>query len=76
GGTASLTAYLLQGFLFTLVFYEYGLGLYEEIGAAACIGIALIVALFSIAFTSLWRTAFKRGPLEAILRGWTYLGAR
>ncbi|MEM8616098.1 MAG: DUF418 domain-containing protein [Pseudomonadota bacterium] len=76
GGTASLTAYLLQGLLFTLVFYEYGLGLYAEIGAAACIGIALLVALLSIAFTSLWRAAFKRGPLEAVLRGWTYLGSR
>ena len=76
GGTASLTAYLLQGLLLSLVFYEYGLGLYMQIGAAACIAIALIVALLSIAFTSLWRAKFKRGPLEAILRGWTYLGTR
>ncbi|MEM7491921.1 MAG: DUF418 domain-containing protein [Pseudomonadota bacterium] len=76
GGTASLTAYLLQGLLFTLIFYEYGLGLYAEIDAAACISIALIVALLSIAFTSLWRAKFKRGPLEAILRGWTYIGTR
>ncbi len=76
GGTASLTAYLLQGLLFTLVFYEYGLGLYAEIGAAGCIAIALVVALASLAFTSLWRAAFKRGPTEAVLRGFTYLGAR
>jgi len=76
GGTASLTAYLLQGLLFTLVFYEFGLGLYAEIGAAACIGIALIVALLSLVFTSLWRTAFKRGPAESLLRAWTYLSTR
>lgn len=75
GGTASLTAYLLQGLLFTWVFYEYGFGLYAEIGAAACIGIALVIALMSIAFTSLWRTKFKRGPLEEVLRRWTYLGS-
>ncbi|MEL8055494.1 MAG: DUF418 domain-containing protein [Pseudomonadota bacterium] len=76
GGTSSLTAYLLQGLLLSLVFYEYGLGLYMQIGAAACIAIALAAALFTIAFTSLWRTVFKRGPLEAILRSWTYLGTR
>ena len=76
GGTASLTAYLLQGLLFTLIFYEFGLGLYSELGAAACIGIALLVALTSVAFTSLWRAKFKRGPTEYILRTWTYLGAR
>lgn len=76
GGTASLTAYLLQGLLFTVIFYQFGFGLYEELGAAGCIGMALLVALISIAFTSLWRTKFKRGPLEHVLRRWTYLGAR
>lgn len=76
GGTASLTAYLMQNMLFTLIFYGFALGLYAKLGAATVIGIAALVALFSIAFTSLWRVVFKRGPLEYILRGFTYLGAR
>lgn len=76
GGTASLTAYLLQNLLFTLVFYGFALGYYAQLGAAACIAIALLVALVSIMFTSLWRTVFRRGPLEEVLRGWTYLGLR
>lgn len=76
GGTASLTAYLLQNMVFGLIFYGYALGLYATLGAASVIGIATLVALFSIAFTSLWRTIFKRGPLEYVLRGFTYLGAR
>ena len=76
GGTASLTAYLLQNMVFGLIFYGYALGLYATLGAASVIGIAILVALFSIAFTSLWRTIFKRGPLEYVLRGFTYLGAR
>ena len=76
GGTASLTAYLMQGLLLSLIFNPYGLGLFEKLGAAACVGIAAVVALFTIAFASLWRTNFKRGPLEYVLRGWTYLGAR
>lgn len=76
GGTASLTAYLMQGLLLSLIFNAYGLGLFGQLGAATCIAIAAAVALFTIAFASLWRTQFTRGPLEYILRGWTYLGAR
>ena len=74
GGTASLTAYLLQGLLLSLIFNAYGLGLFEQYGAAICIAIALAVALFSISFTSIWRLKFKRGPLEYMLRSWTYMG--
>ena len=76
GGTASLTAYLMQGLLLSLIFNAYGLGFFGELGAATCIAIAFGVALFTIAFASLWRTKFKRGPLEYILRTWTYLGQR
>lgn len=76
GGTASLTAYLMQNMLFTLIFYGFALGLYAKLGAASVIGIAVLVAIFSIAFTSLWRTQFKRGPLEYVLRGFTYFGSR
>jgi len=76
GGTASLTAYLMQNMLFTLIFYGFAFGLYAKLGAATVIGIAALVGLFSIAFTSLWRVAFRRGPLEYVLRGFTYLGAR
>lgn len=76
GGTSSLTAYLMQGLILSLIFNAYGLGLFGKLGAASAIGIAVGTALFTIAFASLWRTMFKRGPLEYVLRGWTYWGAR
>lgn len=75
GGTASLTAYLMQGFILSLIFNNYGFGLYHEIGAAGCIFIALLTGLFTVGFASLWRTKFTRGPMEYLLRGWTYLGS-
>ena len=62
--------------VFTLIFYGFALGLYAQLGAGLIIAIAVVVAIFSIAFTSLWRTVFKRGPTEYILRGFTYLGSR
>lgn len=76
GGTASLTAYLMQGLLLSLIFNAYGFGLFEQVGAAGSIAIAALVAIFTIVFASLWRAQFSRGPLEYILRGWTYLGSR
>lgn len=76
GGTASLTAYLLQGLILSLIFNNYGLGYFREIGAAGCVFIALLVGVFTVSFSSLWRTKFARGPMEYILRHWTYLGRK
>lgn len=76
GGTASLTAYLMQGLIFSVTFSAYGFGEYAQWTAWQCVAFALSVALFTIAFASIWRTVFLRGPLEAVLRRWTYLGRR
>jgi len=76
GGTSSLTAYLMQSLILSLVFCGYGLGLYGKIGAFGCIAMAVGTGLFTVSFASVWRTRFKRGPLEMLLRNWTYLGRR
>jgi len=76
GGTASLTAYLMQSLILSLVFCGYGLGYYQKIDAFGCVMIAAATGLFTISFASLWRTRFKRGPLEVLLRKWTYFGKR
>ena len=76
GGTATLTAYLMHGLIMSLVFNNYGLGYFAKLSAAQCILIALVTALFTIAFASLWRKKFARGPMEMLLRGWTYLGEK
>ena len=76
GGTATLTAYLLQSVILSILFCGYGFGLYMKIGAAGCIAIAFATGVISIVFSSLWRKKFERGPVEALLRRWTYLGQR
>ena len=60
----------------SLVFCGYGLGLFGELSVWQAVGVALATALASIALMSLWRLRFARGPLEVVLRRWTYLGAR
>ena len=75
GGTATLTAYLLQSIILSLVFTGYGLGFYGDIGAAGCIAIALATGIFTLIFSSLWRKKFARGPFEFLLPKFTYWGA-
>ena len=74
GGTATLTAYLMQSILLSLVFNGYGLGQYGQLGAFACIMIALAVGIFTLCFVSLWRIKFSHGPFEFALRRFTYWG--
>ena len=76
GGTATLTAYLLQSLILSILFCGYGFGLYMKVGTAGCIAIAFATGVVSIIFSSLWRKRFERGPVEALLRRWTYLGQR
>ncbi|MEP3655204.1 MAG: DUF418 domain-containing protein [Litorimonas sp.] len=75
GGTATLTAYLLQSLILSWIFCGYGLGLYGKIGAAGCIGIAAATGIFTLCFASLWRKKFARGPFEYLLRRFTYWGS-
>lgn len=74
GGSATLTAYLMQSVILAFVFLEYGLGLYGEISAGQAILLALATGVFTLSFTSIWLLYFKRGPMEILLRRWTYLG--
>jgi len=76
GGTATLTAYLLQSVILSVLFCGYGFGLYQTLGAAHAIAIAALTGIATLTFTSLWRLKFSRGPMEVLLRRWTYLGDR
>lgn len=76
GGSASLTAYLMQSMILSLLFCGYGLGLYQKTGALGCTIIAFITGLISIVFVSLWRKKYTRGPMEYLLRYWSYFGKR
>ena len=44
GGTSSLTAYLMQGLILSLIFNAYALGQFENLSTGACIAIAAATA--------------------------------
>ncbi|MBM4191861.1 MAG: DUF418 domain-containing protein [Gammaproteobacteria bacterium] len=73
GGT-SLTAYLLQGLLMSLIFSGYGLGAVGKLATAFYVPIAVAVALISLLLCSAWRRRYRLEPVESVLRRWVYLG--
>ena len=73
-GSASLTAYLLQSLLFSLIFSAYGLDAFGRMAAAEATLVAAGVGVASLVFTGLWRSFAPRGPMEVLLRRITYWG--
>ena len=73
-GSASLTAYLLQSVVFSLIFSAYGLDQFAAMGAAEAMLVAALVAISSLLFTGVWRSLAPRGPMEVLLRRVTYWG--
>ncbi|MBH5318600.1 DUF418 domain-containing protein [Paenibacillus sp. GSMTC-2017] len=71
-GKLSLTNYLLQSIICTSLFYGYGLGLFGKLGIAGGIGVALLVYLVQLFASVLYLKRFKIGPVEWLLRIWTY----
>ncbi|MEJ5253539.1 MAG: DUF418 domain-containing protein [Chthonomonadetes bacterium] len=71
-GRLALTNYLLQSIVCTLIFYNYGLGLYGKVGAAA--GAVLAVGIFSLQamFSVWWTQRYRFGPAEWLWRTLTY----
>jgi uncharacterized protein len=71
-GRVSLTAYLVQSAVMAVVFTSYGLELYGEVGAAAGLVITLVVFAAEVALAHLWLRRHTTGPVERLLRAWTY----
>jgi uncharacterized protein len=71
-GQRSLTCYLAQSVVWTLVFAPYALDLSADLGVASTAGLALGTWLATVGMAELMRRKGYRGPAEALLRGLTY----
>ena len=74
-GRASLTNYLLQSILGSLLFYQWGFSLYNTLGTtySALVGLSMIA--FQYFLLKLWADKHERGPLESVWRYLTWLKA-
>lgn len=71
-GRMALTNYVLQSLVCSVLFYGPGFGLYEKIGAAGLLGIAVLIYCLQIPLSVFWLNRFQFGPLEWLWRSLTY----
>lgn len=75
-GRMSLTVYLSQSLLLSLIFGAWGLGLYQEIPYWSAVLISLGVTAVLAGFAILWLSRFRQGPMEKLLTSWSKLFLR
>lgn len=73
-GRVSLTAYLLQSVVASVIFTSYGFERYGRTGVA--LGLLLTVGIFAaqVALAHWWLRRHRLGPVERLLRAYTYRG--
>ena len=75
-GRCTLTAYITQGIILTLLFFQYGLGWGICTTAADRVLIGLVFFAAQTAFFTWWLGRFKYGPLEGVWRRLTRIGMK
>jgi uncharacterized protein len=63
-GKMSLTVYISQSVLTSMIFGPWGLGLFQELSTWQVLLLALLIWLFLVYLSSMWLKRFKQGPLE------------
>ncbi|TSI04252.1 DUF418 domain-containing protein [Lysinibacillus sp. BW-2-10] len=71
-GRMSLTLYIMQSIICTVMFYNFGFGLYGKVDVQMGTIIAIGIFFIQIVFAELWFTKFKQGPLELLVKKLTY----
>lgn len=71
-GRMSLTIYIMQSIVLSIIFYGFGFGLYGEVDVQMGTLIAVGLFVIQVIFAELWFTKFKQGPLEWIVKKITY----
>ncbi len=75
-GKMSLTCYISQSVIGTMVFYAWGFGMYAYWGIAASFIYGLLFFALQMGLCSLWLRYFQYGPLEWLWRCLTFTNFR
>jgi len=72
-GRMSLTVYLSQSLVASLVFNGYGLGLGERVDIGGALALAVLLWAVQVALAQLWFRRLTMGPLEVLTRAVAYM---
>ncbi|SDY33099.1 DUF418 domain-containing protein [Tindallia californiensis] len=71
-GRMALTNYLMHSVIGSFIFNGYGIGMYDQVGAAGLWGITIIIYLLQIIVSNWWLSHYHFGPMEWLWRTLTY----
>ena len=71
-GRMSLTTYLVQSVVSTLIFYGYGLGLYGRVTYSGMLFLTLVIFGCQLAYSTWWFNRYRFGPAEWLWRSLSY----
>ncbi len=74
-GKMTLTNYLLINLSLSLILYGYGLSFYGKISMFSISMITIVIYIVYSFLSYLYLSVFSLGPVEWVLRKWTYSGA-
>jgi uncharacterized protein len=66
-GAMSLTVYILQSVIASVIFSSWGLGLFQEFQTWQVLLLAFGIWLGLVYFSAIWLRKFKQGPLEQLV---------
>ncbi|RSD29334.1 DUF418 domain-containing protein [Mesobacillus subterraneus] len=72
-GRLSISNYLFQSILSTMIFYSYGLGYYGKVSIFTGSVLALVIYAIQLALSVWWVKNYHYGPVEWLWRSGTYL---
>ncbi|VEI04952.1 DUF418 domain-containing protein [Kurthia zopfii] len=71
-GRMSLTLYIMQSIIQSILFYGFAIGLYGKLGVINLIYISIAIYVFQLGFARIYLSYFKQGPLETLWKKVTY----
>jgi uncharacterized protein len=72
GGRVAMSNYIAQSLIMTAIFYPYAGAQFGRWGAAAAVGLALVLGLLQLPISAWWLRRFGTGPLEWLVRRVVY----
>lgn len=75
-GRMSLTVYLSESLIFSILFSAWGFGLFGKLGVAEVTMIAALTWLLLAALSAIYLRIFAKGPMENLLSGFSKLFGR
>ncbi len=75
-GRMSLTVYLSESLIFSILFSAWGFGLFGKLGVAEVTMIAVLTWLSLAALSAIYLRIFAKGPMENLLSGFSKIFSR